>query len=44
MFGDAIAARADLPDVESHPSQLFAGRISPTSRPTTFFTGGWTIS
>jgi hypothetical protein len=40
MLGDAIAAGADLLDFESHPSQLLAGRISPTSRPTTFFTGG----
>ena len=44
MVGDAIAAGADLQDVESHPSQLFAGRISPTSRPITFFTGGCMIS
>src|SRR5262249_7786597 len=46
VLGDAVAERADFQDVErdAHipPSQLFAGRISPTSRPTTFLTGGLT--
>src|SRR5580704_13557193 len=49
-FGDPIAACTDLADVEpdahivAQPSQLLAGCISPTSKPTTFLTGGWTIS
>ena len=49
LLGDAVASRAHLEDVErqrhgSYPSQLLAGRSSPTSRPTTFLTGGCSSS
>ena len=46
VLGNAVPARSDLLDIEgdagfvAHPSQLLAGRISPTSRPTTLRTGG----
>src|SRR5262245_18954145 len=51
LLGDPVAAPTDLQDVElqtylysSPPSQLLAGCISPTSRPTTLRTGGCRIS
>src|SRR5262245_57427586 len=46
VLGDSVAARSDLFDVQrdalilGHPSQLLAGRISPTSKPATLRTGG----
>ena len=50
LLGHAVAARAHFEDIERdgharcYPSQLLAGRISPTSRPTTFLTGGCSSS
>ena len=50
LLGHAVAARAHFEDIERdgharcYPSQLLAGRISPTSRPTTFLIGGCSSS